>query len=127
MNPVHAVGNWQGLAGRRHTILGIAAAIGQGADPVTDDELVDPCADRDHFSRHFQARNRAHSRLHRVLAGALNDVGTVDPGGVNADQHFAGGRHRQRFPTRLQDLGAARLGDFNEGHGLWQGMAVACF
>ncbi|MNG07426.1 hypothetical protein D3C84_907250 [compost metagenome] len=115
---VHARRDRQGLARRDRAILRVAAAIGQRTDFVADDEFADTGADGDHLTRHFQPRNRVHAGFHRVFAGTLQHVRAIDPGGVHADQHFAGTCRGHGDLTRLQDFGSTGLGDFDVGHGV---------
>lgn len=116
LNPVHAFRNRQGLAGGYGAELCIAATIGQGTDLVAQAVFIDAVAQRNHFAGHFQARYRAHAGFHWVLAGALQGIGTINPGGMHADQNFAGAGRGHCNLTGLENLGAAEGGDFNLGH-----------
>jgi hypothetical protein len=49
----------------------------------------------DDLAGHFQARQVGGARRHRVVALALEHVGTVDAGGMDLDQDFA------RFQTGM--------------------------
>ncbi len=51
-----------------------------------------------------------------VGAAALAEIGGVEPGGGDADQHLAGTGLRHGHGHRLQDLGAAEGGDGDGGH-----------
>ncbi|MNR26173.1 hypothetical protein D3C85_1433670 [compost metagenome] len=124
MQPVHALGNRQCLTGRGDAILRIPAAIGQRTHAIAEDELSDALADRHDFTGHFQPGDGAHAGFHRVLARALDHVGAVDAGGVDADQYFAGPRGGDGDLVGLQDFGASGLGDFNLGHGFGQSHVV---
>jgi phage baseplate assembly protein gpV len=113
-----AGGNRQALLQRRGAVFGVAAALHQRAHQVAPLERAAGQVAVDDFARHFQARQVGRAGRHRIVAEALQHVGTVDAGGVHLDQHFAGLEHGQRPLAQLQDIGRARLGDFDGAHGV---------
>lgn len=90
LNPIHAFRNGQGLTGRHAAKLRVATAIGQSTDFVAQLVFAHAFAQRHDFTGYFQPWNRTEARFHRVLAGALQGVRPVDPGGMHADQDLAG-------------------------------------
>ena len=74
----------------------------QGTDPVTD--LPGAAGtDLDHHPRALQAENIAGARWWRVMPGPLQQVGTVEAGGgnANADPPHIAGRNRPLRPLQL--------------------------
>src|SRR6185369_14218330 len=74
----------------------VPADIQQAVDGITGPELLDSPADRLDDARHVPARDQGKLVLQPLLhvTGAHLPVQGVDPGGVDADQHFAGRRFR---------------------------------
>ncbi len=107
----------QALRQRRRAILGIAAALHQRADHVALGEAAACQVAVDDLARHFQARQVGGARRHRIISLALEHVGPVDARRMDLDQHLAGFQYRRGPLAQLQDLGFARLGDFDCAHG----------
>jgi hypothetical protein len=114
------------LPGRDVAVFSVTAAVGQRANLVPHGKLTDTRTERHHFTGHFQTGNRIHARLHRVLACPLQGVGAIDPGGMHANQHFAGCGDGQGHTLGLQDFGATRLSDFDTGHFAGQSHVDSC-
>ena len=103
----------------RGAIFGIAAAGDQRADRLADPARIDALADRDDRARHLEARDRRRPGRRRIEAEPLHDVGPVDAGRLDPDQHFARAGPRHRPLDRLQDVGAAGRVGIDRDHGAW--------
>ena len=98
----------QALYAGRQAVLGVAAAGDERADAVA----LAPAGVRRRGgdgARDFQSEDGRRSRRRRILAGALQEVGTVDAGGLDADQDFAGARHWRRALGEVEDFGRSGL------------------
>ena len=111
-----AVRNVQTLADGRHTIFGIATAIGQCADPAADPFRSDVLAQRNHRARYFEPGQRRCARRGRIKSHALDHVRPVDPGSGHADQHLPGARLRNLHGHGLQYFRSARFADRDGSH-----------
>ena len=100
----------------RERILRIAAARDKCTDKIADRESGHIVPDGDDLARDFEPGNvrRAWRRIVQPLA--LEHVGTVHAGCMNADQHFVVGRCRNSTPHGYQHVRAAGLRDFYRGH-----------
>ena len=102
---------------RGRDALGIAAAADERADPIAIPATVtDAVAERGDGARDLESGNIAGSRWRRILAAALQHVGTIDARGFNCDQDLAGARlDGSGRSTGLQDLRLARSRDLDAG------------
>jgi hypothetical protein len=106
----------QALRRRGDAIFGIAAAGDERADLVALMPFGDALAEPRDRAGDFEAEDRRSARRRRVIAGALQDIRPVDPGGGDADQHLAGGGTRHRAGGERQRLGSARRGQADIPH-----------
>ncbi len=113
---IETLGDRQALAGGRDAIFGVAGADDERADSVA---RLPPAAAGHHLTGDFEAHDRRRAGRHRVAAEPLEDVGPVDAGGVDPDQHLAGAGRRHRARDRHQHLGAAGGGGVDGGHRRW--------
>jgi hypothetical protein len=79
----------------------------------------DARSDRRNPAGDLEAGRRRGPGRGRIAALPLQHVRTIDAGGLDMDQDlaFAGRRHRQ--VGRDENVRAARLGDGDRRHGLW--------
>ena len=103
------------MSGGNPAVLGIAAAWDEGAHRVADFESG-ICAHRRDHARDFEAENRRCAGGRRILALALQYVGSIDAGGSNFDDDLVRGRHRSRHRTDLEHLRPARACHAYEAH-----------
>ena len=101
-------GNGQAGAGRRDAIFGIAAARDQRADLLADERLS-ALARLDDLAGDLEAEDVGRAGRRRIEPAPLEDVGPVDAGRGDLDQHFAGPGSRHRPLDQRQLLGAVRL------------------
>ena len=100
----HAVGNAHGVVRVGHGILGVPSASDQRHDAValfpsdrTWTEILDNTC-------HFEPQDFRFPRGRRVFPPALDQVGPVDGGGHDPDEHLALSRLRLRQFPHLQDF-----------------------
>ena len=101
------------MPGIGQRVFGIAAPGQQGADLVTG--LPAAGAD-DHLARDFQAEDLRSPRWRRVAAFALQQVGPVDAGGLDLEQHLPRSGLRPRHLHQVQGIGGS--GATADGDGL---------
>ena len=77
------------LRRRHHGLIGIGAVAHLDDDAVADRCALGGLADFDHLARRFHSRRERQFRLELILARRHQDVGKIDPGGMNGDAHFA--------------------------------------
>ena len=82
----------QALAGGRDRVVGVTAAVGQGADPVAGLPATDCGSHSEHFPGHLQAHDGGGVLRRRIQALALQQVGPVEPRCADLDQQLIGGR-----------------------------------
>ena len=105
----------QALWAGRQAILGVAAAGDERADAVA----LTPAGVRGRGgdgARDFHSEDGRCSGRGRILAGALHEVGTVDPGGCDADHDFAGSRHGSWAFGEAEDFRWSGLCDLDVLH-----------
>ena len=95
----HSCRHGQAMPEMGEAVFGIAAAGDERADLLAEQRFGRALAQRDDFARYLEARDRRGARRRRVEALPLDDVGAVDPGMADPDQHlvFSRLRNRQRF------------------------------
>ncbi|MNI36886.1 hypothetical protein D3C73_909530 [compost metagenome] len=118
LDEVEAVGNRQGVAGVDQGVFRVAAAAQQGADPVADGPAADAFADRLDLAGDLQPQHVRSARRRRITALALDDIGTIHPGGAHADADLAGAGRGQGAQRRAQGLGRSLAAvDLDHPHG----------
>ena len=85
----------QDLALGRGHVLGVAAAVDEGADLVAESPTRDALAERRDRAGDFEPQDRRRTRRRRIVALALHDVGARNAGRRDGDQHLAGPRLRR--------------------------------
>src|ERR1019366_2895013 len=83
---------------RYATVLGVAASGDQRTDARAELERC-ACAERCDFPCDLKSQNRRSTRRRCIFALPLQDVGSVDAGGVNFDKDFVLARQRRRHFT----------------------------
>ena len=96
-------------------VFRVAAAGHQRAHVLADCQRVDAVHSHD-LAAHLEAGNVGGPGGRGVFAHPLHDVGTIDAGGRDADEHFTGARLWNGTGGEPQHLGAARAGDFDRVH-----------
>jgi hypothetical protein len=81
-------GNRHYLTGRRCGVFGVAAAGQQSADFLPGRPFGNTAADVGDHPSHFHAKNFAGARRRWIVAGGLQQIGTVDSGCADLDQHL---------------------------------------
>jgi len=83
----------QELAGRNHHVFGVATTRQQGANLLSRRPIRDVVSHRFDDAGGFHAEHVAGARRRGIEPGGLQQVGPVDPGRADFDQHFtvAGG------------------------------------
>jgi hypothetical protein len=102
---VQLVWDRQHMAGVDGDPLGIAPAAQQGAHPVADGPARHPFAYGFDLARDLKPENVRSARWRGIAAVALQQVGPIDPGGMDPDDHLAGAGHRIGAFGDLQRLG----------------------
>ncbi len=105
------------MARVHHRVVGVAATPQQGADPVTDAPAIDPGADLIDHPRNLQPQDVRSPRRGRIAALSLEQIGPIDPRGVDADADLSGpddGIGTFRQPEGLGRSGPA--GDLDHPH-----------
>ena len=99
---------------RRHEYATLEHLLMALIDDTHASQVMTACGD--HGAANLESRDVARARRRRIDPHSLEQVGTVDPGGGNFDQHFArtgaGGRPRDQ----PQLLWATGRGDFDGAH-----------
>ena len=113
----------QALARRRHRILRIAPARQQRAYALAD-QHIRTAPGRDDRAGDFQPRNVRSAGRWRIFALSLQDVGPVDAGGGDPDQHLVIAGNGQGAAHRHQRVGTTGRGDAYRHHLLGQGLNV---
>ena len=108
-------GDGQAGATGGEAIFGIAAAGDEGADAAAD-RRAGRITDRDDGAGNFEPGDVGGAGRGGVIAHPLEDVGAVDAGGGDLDQHFAGAGCRHGTRHGFEDLRAAGLADLDRGH-----------
>ena len=94
---VHRVRNCHHLLDRDDRPFGIEARfvrLAQGDHPLADSEFVDTGADGEDGSGTFDAEHQRRLAGPVIFPGAHQDVGAVDTGHLESDQHLPGSRLR---------------------------------
>ena len=104
------------LAGGYADALGVPAAGEQGDARLADLEPADAGPEGGHVPRDLEPDGLAGPRRRRVVALPLHEVGPVDPGPDDVDQHLARAGLGVRHLTDLQDVGISRLGHDDGTH-----------
>ena len=108
-------GDGQASARGRDAIFGVTPTGDKRADAGAD-EVARPLPRRDHGAGYFQAGNVAHARRRGIDPHPLENVGAVDPGGGDLDEHFSRAGPGRRARGQLQLLGPAGRGNFDGAH-----------
>ena len=108
--------NGQRIAFMHGAIFGIAAAGDEGANPIAGREAGHAFPGGHHFAGNFQAGDIRGAGRRRIVPLALQHVGAVNAGGGDFHQKLARLRNRHRAFSDDQNLGGARLADFNRFH-----------
>ena len=103
-----------GLVGQ--AILRVAAADHERADLVAELPALHVRAERRHLAGDLEAGNVGRALGRRIGALALAHVRTVDAGGRDLHQDFAGARRRHRALLRHQHLRPAGGADGDRSH-----------
>ena len=106
---LHARGHRQALRVGRHAIFRIAAAGNQCTDAIAVPPACHTGAAGRHDAGHFESRNIAGAGRRRIFSFALHQVGTIQAGRRDANQHISGARLRNRQLNRLQHVRATRM------------------
>src|SRR5664279_1283097 len=77
------------LRRRNHGLVGISAVPQLEDDLVADGKAPCRAVDLDHVARGFHPRRERQWRLELILARRHQDVGKIDPSGMNGDAHLA--------------------------------------
>ncbi len=93
----------------RHRVLGVTAATDQRNDAVARLETLDPGADFGHRAGDLEPENFRIAGRRRVIALALDHVGTVDRGVDDLDQDLTVACRRGVDFVELQYFGTAEL------------------
>jgi hypothetical protein len=96
--------------------LGVAAAVGERRHLVAERPARNPLSEADDLARHFEAEKIGGAWRRRIKPFPLHEVGAVDAGGGDADQHLAGGGARHRAAAGLQHLRPAGGAHLDRGH-----------
>src|SRR6185295_14040875 len=107
----------QALRRRRGAVLRVAAAGDQRADRIADGELADVGAGFLDGAGDLEAGNVGRAGRRRIAAAPLEDVGPVDAGGRDLDEHLTRGRHRPGALDRHEHVRLAGAGNLNRDHG----------
>jgi hypothetical protein len=118
LHHVEAGGNRQGGGFLGEAVLGVAAAVDEGADLVAGLPARDAAADLGHFAGDFQARQLGMTGRRRIGADALLHIRSVDAGGRHLDEDLAVAGLGRRHAGGLQNFRPARCGDGNRSHRL---------
>ena len=115
---LHGEALWHGQAlhAGREAVLGVAAAGDERADAVA----LAPPGVRGRGgdgARDFQSEDGRRSRRRRIVAGALQQVGTIDARGLDANQHFARARDGRRALGDVQNVRRPGLCEVDVLHG----------
>ena len=106
----------QHLLGGRDDPLGVAATVEEGADLVADLPLLDAVTDGCDATADLEARILRRARGRRVVAEPLHDVGTVDPGRHDVDEHLPGTRDGVGHLVEDEAVGVSGLRDGDGAH-----------
>ncbi len=106
--------------GRRDAIFGIAAARDERADLLAD-EVSSALSRFDDRAGHFESEDVRRSGRRRIEAPALEDVGPIDAGRGDLDQHLARADARHRPFDQRKLLRAVRLRRDDGLHRSWNG------
>ena len=110
-NPAEVFGQRQALCGRHNAIFRITAACNQRANLLSRLDTCHACTKGDDITGNFKAWDICDAFRRRVKPAALQKVGTVNAGGPDTHQYFAG--TRLRYGTFFGD----ELLALNDGHG----------
>jgi len=111
-----ADGNRQQLSGSHCHIFRVAAAMGERRHFIAQRPAAYALAESDDLAADLEPGQRRGIGRRVVGAAALPEVGRVEAGCRDADQHLAGARLRGGQAHRLQHFWAAELGDGDGGH-----------
>ncbi len=90
---------------RRHDrLVGIGAVPQLDDHPVADGDTIG-AIDLDHVAGGFHAGRERQRRLELILAGRHQDVGKIDPGGMDGDAHLARRQRHRGKGFQTQALG----------------------
>ena len=106
----------QDVTGGNTHIFGIAAAGRKRADLVADAPARFAVAEGRDFARDLEARQVGRAGGRGIDAPALQDVGPVDAGGMDAHDDLAGTRLRHVAPLRFEHHRPARFGNGHRRH-----------
>src|SRR5665213_1982158 len=117
-------GRWQGheLRRRHHDFIGVSAVPQFYNDLVADRDAGAITGDLDHLAGGFHAGRERQRRLELIFACRHQDVGKVDPGGVNGDAHLPLRQRHGGKGFQTQTFGWA---EFAADHGLRHQAALA--
>ena len=125
-----ALGHRQALPDWSHAIFGITATCNQGTHALPQRQAGRRQLGNitlHHGTRNLQPRNVGGTRRHRIVAGALQHIGSIHAAGTHPHQQFTR-TSNWCWPLRhTQHLGCAESGYFNHlhGHGATIGGATA--
>ena len=110
-----AFGERQAMARMDRHIGAIAPAIGQRHHRIARGPSPGGIGPND-SAGYFEPEQIGRALWRRIGACALDDIGPVDPGGGDLDQHFFGARYGYRALAKAQNLGAAGPGHLYHLH-----------
>jgi hypothetical protein len=102
---------------RHHHLFGEAAETGEGDDPVTAVDPVDPGSDLDHHPGNLASGDEGHRWLDLVSALADEPVDEIHPCGPHVHHHLALARYRRIPFFEDQGLEWAKLPADDGAHG----------
>jgi hypothetical protein len=111
------LGPLQALLRRRAELGERACVFGEGRDPVADCETSNALAKLDHLARHFQPGDERVALGVGIGAAAHHEIGVIQPGHGDADQHLALVRFGQRHLTQHVGVQTSGLLKDNGFHG----------
>ncbi len=104
-------GRWQRreLRRRHHGLVGIGSVPHLDNHPVADRNAISGAIDLDDLTGGFHPGRERQRRLELILAGGHQNIGKVDPGGMNGDARLPRRQRRGGKCFQAQALGRAEF------------------
>jgi ribosomal protein S6E (S10) len=116
LGEVEVIRDWKQLTCGNGHVFGVSAAGEQSRHPVADGPTGDVGAELLDRAGDLEPGNQGRPGWGIVESAALQQVGPVDAGGMDADEDFIGGDVWCGFVGDLQDLGLTGGGDRDSAH-----------
>ena len=111
---IKALGPGQSVAPRDSDVLSISTTGAEGCELFADKVARNPFANVQNGSCRFQSGQIARTRRRVISPRALQDVRTINAGGLHFEEDLTSARFRNRTRRRHQYIRATRFADFND-------------